>query len=79
MVNISPILPKPEEEPSVIPTIATLVQENVVPVTLLVNEYVKVVPEHIEAGVSVLVSIGKGLTLTVTFCVFTQPSGVVRV
>ena len=72
LVKVSLISPVPELEPSLIPVTTTLDQV-IVPTGLLAGVYVKVSPEHIVAGVSVLVSVGKGFTITVTVSVFLHP------
>ena len=79
-VKVSEIALVPELDASAIPAITALDQV-IVPIGLLAGVYVKISPEHIAAGVSALVRVGKGLTTTVTVSVFSQfaVAGVVKV
>ena len=66
-VRISLIFPTPELAPWEIPITTARDQLNIIGAVALVGVYAKEVPLHIAEGVRVLVKVGVGLTLTVTF------------
>ena len=66
MINVSFGLPDPEAAGLLIPATKALFHAKVVPATALLGLYEKRVFVQIAAGVSVLVSVGIGFTITTT-------------
>jgi hypothetical protein len=63
-IRVSLGLPVPEPVGLLIPATAALVHANTVPVVALVGVYENTVPLQIAGGVSVLVRVGIGFTVT---------------
>ena len=70
MIRVSFGFPVPVAARLLIPATAGRFQLKVVPPVALAGEYEKTVLLHIAGGVSELVSVGLGLTVTTTFCMF---------
>ena len=78
LISVSFGFPVPAPTPLLMPTTAARVQAKVVPAVPLVGVYENTVLLHIAGGVSALVSIGIGLTVTTTLNVegFVHPLAV---
>jgi len=73
LISVSLGSPVPDAGGLLIPATAALVQLKETPGVTLVGVYENKVLLQMAAGVSVLLKIGEGLTVTVTFCVFEHP------
>ena len=76
LTSVSLGSPVPEAAGLLMPATAALVQLKTVPAVPLVGVYENSELLHIPGGVSVLVSVGPGLTVTTTFCTFEHPFAV---